>query len=103
MTTSPESEVETIKIHVGEHNLTDDANAERRVYDVETIIFHENYTASTTQNDIAVLRLTESIELNENVTAVCPADVSINYEGQECVVSGWGVEDFGGARYNYVI
>ena len=58
------------------------------------IVVHEDYDPITVQNDIAVLQLDGTIEMNENIAGVCPANATIDYERQQALVSGWGALNF---------
>ncbi|XP_055608184.1 collagenase-like [Uranotaenia lowii] len=59
---------------------------------------HENYSSSTAQNDIAVIRLPEKVEYSYRIGPVKLPSGHDDYNQRETIVSGWGKEtDFGGA------
>ena len=66
---------------------------------VKTIIQHENYDPSTTQNDISILELDEEVDLFSfpNIKPVCLPVQNKIYADQDAVVSGWGTVEAGGS------
>ena len=84
------SETNTLQIQIGAHNFTAPDYDVLQMHTVAEIIYHEAYNPDTTENDIALLRLTEQVTFSENVQPVCKPDASVDYTGRECVVSGWG-------------
>ena len=61
---------------------------------------HEDYNDTMVNNDIALLRLNESIELNEVVRVVCINDRVVT-EKAELYASGWGVTN--SKQCNYIL
>ncbi|XP_036436839.1 transmembrane protease serine 4b [Colossoma macropomum] len=59
---------------------------------LETIILHEDYSHVRHDYDIAMLRLAWAVTLGDSIHPVClpPHQLSIK-EGEELVVTGWGV------------
>jgi len=79
---------------LGEHDLssTNDAfDTNRKEVSVTTIV-HPNYDTSTTNNDIALLKLAEAVDLSIYTPACLPAS-SADYVGQTAKVYGWGRTD----------
>ncbi|WP_086048003.1 trypsin-like serine protease [Hugenholtzia roseola] len=82
-----------IKIVAGVVSLTQDSGQERTV---TQIIIHPNYNAATSENDIALLRLSSPLDLTDpNVMAVryaTPADsnAGLTDAGVMATISGWG-------------
>ena len=70
-----------VSVRVGEHDLdsdedcTDDGgecSPPPQEMQVEAVIFHQNYSKPKPfQNDIAVIKLTEEVEINDYVSIVC--------------------------------
>ncbi|KAK4873158.1 hypothetical protein RN001_015187 [Aquatica leii] len=58
-------------------------------YSVSRHILHENWNPGNTTNDIAVIKVTSSIEFTTFVQAIV-IDDSFIAAGTECVFSGWG-------------
>nr|XP_037269491.1 clotting factor B-like [Rhipicephalus microplus] len=73
---------------------------EGRVYTVERFVQHEDYARREYYNDIALLRLTESVPL-ALIKPVClpgPDLARSDLVGKEATVLGWGDTMFGGPR-----
>ncbi|XP_070377858.1 uncharacterized protein [Dermacentor albipictus] len=73
---------------------------EGRVYNVERFVQHEDYVRREYYNDIALLRLTESVPL-ALIKPVClpgPDLAHSDLVGKEATVLGWGDTMFGGPR-----
>ena len=68
-------------------------------YNVASILNHPLYNAANLWlNDFSILRLSSSVPLSSSsVGLVClPPDVSMTFEGQRLLTSGWGVTAFNG-------
>ena len=102
-----------LKIVLGEHNTNSSSLSQipRKVVAVSKIITHPSYSASTFNNDIALIQLSEEVDLNI-YTPSCIAMTSENFEGQKAWVygekililikyinhfEGWGTTSFGGS------
>jgi len=79
---------------LGEHDLssTNDADDTNRKEVSVTTIVHPNYDEATTNNDIALLKLAEAVDLSIYTPACLPAS-SADYVGQTAKVYGWGRTD----------
>merc|ERR1712072_1593580 len=79
---------------LGEHDLSntnDVFDTNRKVVAVSSII-HPNWDTSTNNNDIALLKLEEAVDLSIYTPACLPAS-SADYVGQTAKVIGWGKTD----------
>ena len=91
-----------LMVGLGDHNMystSDDVQGATRLVAVDRIIEHPNYNTRTLDNDIALLRLTEQLDLSQydEVGSVClPADDSKTYVGETATASGWGTTSSGG-------
>ena len=82
------------------HNITVRAGSSFRssggvILSVNQTIVHPGYKIRTLENDVAVLRLNESLIYSAEIQAIvlnCDQEVS---NGTECSVSGWGMTDDG--------
>ena len=85
-----------IFVRVGEHDLhvVGETNVERRV-NVSKIITHEHYNSSSYDNDIAVVYLSEHLDLSL-YTPACLARASDSPAGYAATVYGWGTVESGG-------
>lgn len=64
--------------------------------DIEEILVHPNYTRSSSDNDIALLRLAQPATLSKTIVPICLPNNGLAQEltqaGQETVVTGWGYQ-----------
>ncbi len=65
------------------------------IYGVEEIIVHPNYNANTMNNDIALIKLSDSIVFDSNSQAInimCDYQVNLGAQnpGTEATITGWG-------------
>ncbi|XP_020930331.1 vitamin K-dependent protein C isoform X2 [Sus scrofa] len=63
--------------------------------DIKEFLVHPNYTRSTSDNDIALLRLAEPATFSQTIVPICLPDSGLSEReltrvGQETVVTGWG-------------
>merc|ERR1711915_887646 len=79
------------KVVLGEHDLVlDDENElPRRALDVEKFVIHPEYDYDTIDNDIALLKLMDDVDLTP-YTPVCLPNVGDDFEGKTAWVYGWG-------------
>jgi len=88
-----------IVVVLGEHDLFDqnESKLPRKVVKVSQIIKHESYDKITSNNDIALLKLAEEVDLN-TYTPVCLPNTADNgkYDGKNAWVYGWGTTSYGG-------
>merc|ERR1712106_1029944 len=94
--TQPQTAAE-IRIVLGEHDLLDsfESKIPKKVAKVSQIINHPSYSALTSNNDIALLKLSEEVDLNV-YTPSCVANTGDTFEGQKAWVYGWGTTSSGG-------
>merc|ERR1712106_655808 len=87
-----------IRIVLGEHDIGSSTESQipRKVVQVSQIINHPSYDASSSNNDIALIKLSEEVDLNV-YTPACLPKTADNYEGQKAWVYGWGTTSFGGS------
>ncbi|XP_044096893.1 vitamin K-dependent protein C isoform X1 [Neovison vison] len=81
-------------VRLGEYDLRRWERWEMDV-DIKEILIHPNYSKSTTDNDIALLRLAQPAVLSQTIVPICLPDSGLaerelTQVGQETVVTGWG-------------
>lgn len=85
-----------LKVRAGEWdtNTTDEPfpHQERRIREVA---IHQDFVNRLLYNDIALLHLSESMQIRENVNTICLPPQAQNFEGNRCFASGWGKDHFG--------
>ena len=62
----------------------------RQARDVSLIKSHENYKPSTTENDVALIKVSTPIDFNDDVQPVCAPDSSKDYVYNLVQCAGWG-------------
>ena len=82
---------ETMGVRIGQHSLQESTPIRK----VSKIITHEKYDFVTQFNDIALLRLTDPVQYNENIQPICLPSSDIE-EPDGLWVAGWGRIEEGG-------
>jgi len=84
-------------IHVvaGEWNIKRTSGNEQ-VIRARRLILHRNYKPSTTENDIAIIKLEKAFRLNNCVGLVCVPNSDVR-PGTDCWITGWGTLRSGGS------
>merc|ERR1719369_279277 len=89
-----------ITMVLGEHDLLSQSESliPRKEVSVTTVIGHPDYkwNSSGYFNDIALLKLSEEVDLNVYIPACLPS-TSDNFEGKKAWVYGWGATSEGGS------
>ena len=78
--------LKSITVHAGTNQL----NTNGQSYGVEKAVAHKGFSSVTLVNDIALIRVNKNIAFNNLVKPIKLATGSNNYEGSNCVLSGWG-------------
>jgi len=86
-----------IQVVLGEHDPKTPSESKSLKRGVEEIKIHPNYKdGHKFNNDYTLLKLDEDVdfETNKNIRPIClPQDNRKSYEGQNAIVSGWGVTE----------
>lgn len=81
-------------MRLGEHNLAQDNDgAEPQDYRVNRIIVHPKYRKSLKYDDIALLRLSQRVQLSKSIRPACLNSDSF-IKGSP-TATGWGRTDYG--------
>ncbi|KAG8514232.1 Vitamin K-dependent protein C [Galemys pyrenaicus] len=91
----------------GEYDLRRWENSEVDL-GIQEIVIHPNYSKSTTDNDIALLRLAQPAALSQTIVPICLPDSGLSEReltkvGQETVVTGWGYRSETKRNRTYVL
>lgn len=86
-----------IFVVVGEHNVNATSHV-RKSHLVEKFIVHENLDSPN--NDIALIKVTSTIDFNVNVAQICVPKTNDLYVHRKSIVSGWGELAFGRDLHN---
>ncbi|KAK4311940.1 hypothetical protein Pmani_016606 [Petrolisthes manimaculis] len=90
---------EQVEVTLGDHNRDTTKTTQYSLRSkVEQIIVHQNYDATTVNNDIALFKLSEPVEYSNGVQPIClPCSVTPEtLQGQKGTVTGWGTTSAGG-------
>lgn len=84
--------IHSVKLFFGDHDKRQkDKHEIQLVVNPEQIFTHKDYDPATNWNDIALLKLPESLPLSSSpITPICLPESLDQSENQECMVSGWG-------------
>lgn len=89
-------QVQTLKIRAGEWDTqTRDELFPHQDRSVSEMIIHENYYKGGLFNDVALMLLSEPVELSEIVNTACLPPQDYSFDGSRCFASGWGKDVWG--------
>ena len=83
------SSTSTLRVVAGLHQRLNTSTGRAQIMGVSRISVHEQYNAATLAHDIAVLRLSQPVQLNTYVNLICLPAVDPQ-ESQGVTVAGWG-------------
>ncbi|CAB4019916.1 MAM and LDL-receptor class A domain-containing 1-like isoform X1 [Paramuricea clavata] len=86
-----------VKIKLGKHDLSVEKEYENFYIATNGITIHPQY--QYTDYDIAVIRLSTSVEFTHAIKPVC-INSGIDFAGQLCYITGWGTLHNGGSMPN---
>jgi len=76
---------------VGEYDLTGDVeNLKPVAKPVKRMIVHRDYNPTTFENDIALMELESSFDIQPHVVPICLPKLGENFNGLMAHVAGWG-------------
>lgn len=89
------------RVVLGAHDRTNSGESSRQTITVVRTIRHPNYNDNTTDNDLALLELSQPATLNSRVAiipyVISPGDDALFAAGVNAVVTGWGATSEGGS------
>ena len=75
---------------LNELNIEDNNDGQINM-NIDDIIIHPSFNATTAEYDIAIVRLTKDILLSDHIFPACLAsDSRHNFAGEKAVIAGWG-------------
>uniref|UniRef100_A0A1Y9IVL4 Peptidase S1 domain-containing protein n=1 Tax=Anopheles minimus TaxID=112268 RepID=A0A1Y9IVL4_9DIPT len=79
----------------GEWNMNSDAEAfPTQDIEIEEHILHQSYRVATIlENDIALAVLKTNVIYSEHIRPICLPSAQDNFEDQQCIATGWGVDE----------
>ncbi|XP_046625131.1 phenoloxidase-activating factor 2-like isoform X1 [Neodiprion virginianus] len=94
----------TLKIRAGEW----DTQTKNEIFphqdrQVSIVVVHEKFHSGALYNDVALLILSEPVDIAENVDLVCLPQTNEIFDGSRCYASGWGKDIFGKEGHYQVI
>ncbi|XP_078577347.1 trypsin-like [Branchiostoma floridae x Branchiostoma japonicum] len=89
--------LESLLVSLGSHHRTEKDSPQQDI-GVTKVIVHEGYDATSSNNDIALLRLSSSATYTNYVSPACLPEQDVA-DDTPCVTSGWGVTESGLATY----
>ncbi|PSN40451.1 Proclotting enzyme [Blattella germanica] len=85
-----------VTVRLGEYEFS--VAEETRIQDFKVVEIrnHEDFSRSTYESDIAILKLERRAVFNSYVWPICLAPPGPTFEDQEAIVTGWGTVSYGG-------
>lgn len=96
---SVERDIQKWQVWIGDHDINSEDSGTESSMLVEKIITHDDFIAFVPMNDVALMKLTKSIDIKNdpNVNKVCLPESNINIpDGQICIATGWGDSHYQG-------
>ncbi|CAB4026288.1 MAM and LDL-receptor class A domain-containing 1-like isoform X1 [Paramuricea clavata] len=88
----------SVTIRIGEHDMGVNEGHEQDISIASNgITVHPQYNQTDFDYDIAVIRLSRSVQFTQRIKPVC-INTGIDFTGQRCYISGWGRLQSGGSR-----
>jgi hypothetical protein len=84
-----------VSVVIGDHTRNA-ANSVRQSLDVERIFMHPDYNSRTLVNDVALIKVVQTIQFGADLQPVCGPDRGSDYHYRKSVCSGWGTINSGG-------
>lgn len=89
--------VSDVVILVGDHDYKAETDTPyASLYAVGRVVSHPNFNSTSRENDIALIELTTSVQINKGVSPALLASSQSALENAEVELLGWGATAFGG-------
>ncbi|KAJ9595883.1 hypothetical protein L9F63_012902, partial [Diploptera punctata] len=83
-------------VRLGEYDLGMNSETRSQDFKIAEIIMHEEFSTSTYENDIAILKLQKKTAFNSYIWPICLPPPGPTYENRDAIVAGWGTVSYGG-------
>jgi secreted trypsin-like serine protease len=84
----------SFSFRLGRHTKSGTNEPYEQTVTAATVVIHESYSPLTTNNDVAVIRVTPNVKYTEQVSPVClPTRSSELAEGTQVHITGWGATE----------
>uniref|UniRef100_A0A1W7RA15 Serine proteinase n=1 Tax=Hadrurus spadix TaxID=141984 RepID=A0A1W7RA15_9SCOR len=93
-----------LKVRLGEYDTqkTDEFLAHDD-YNVDQIFCHPQFRNNSLWNDMALLKLDRDVIFAPHIDSICLPTYEEVFEGQSCVVTGWGKDAYKGGSYSNIM
>jgi len=82
-------------VYVGLHDINQPVYSEQQIV-AERIFLHEQYNAETSENDVAIIRLSRPVTISDKINVICLPGPEAHNENETVWVAGWGTTSFQG-------
>lgn len=81
-----------VQVVVGRHTIDGSSgNQYTKEYKVKKMILHPEYDSESVNNDVAIMYLDGTVDINAGVEPIELSDkATVNYFNKECIITGWG-------------
>ncbi|XP_029172991.1 trypsin-1-like isoform X2 [Nylanderia fulva] len=83
-------------VRIFEHDRNSTSESKTQDFKVEKIIKNSGYSTTNYNNDIALIKLTDSIKFQGSMRPVCLPEPGKTFAGDKGIVTGWGAIKQGG-------
>lgn len=85
-----------ITVRLGEYRFSTKEDTRSRDFRVIDFKQHEEFDETTYENDVAILKLHQTVLFNSYIWPVCMPPTGDTFDGYDGIVTGWGTQSFGG-------
>ncbi|XP_074600090.1 proclotting enzyme-like [Brevipalpus obovatus] len=86
-----------ILIRLGAYDFSADGNSDdAKDYEMENFRIHERYNSRSQENDIAMIKLKEKVQIPDSFRPICLPDGGKTFFNRKAIVIGWGSLEYGG-------
>lgn len=95
-----------LRVRLGEWDVNHDVEFYPYVErDVISVHIHPEYYAGTLDNDLAIVKLSQPVEIGKvpHITAACLPDKYSDFTGARCWTTGWGKDSWDYGKYQNIL